>query len=172
MVFENCRFLGYQDTLYAHGRESRQYYKDCYIEGTTDFIFGWSTAVFEDCEIFSRKGGHYITAASTEKDAEHGFVFINCSLTGDAPEEEAVDRLAPPVPQRLVDVVDLGPPQELVAVGLQGTLRQDRAMAVVVLGGLIASILMNLFVVPALYLRVASPPPEARADGREQYATS
>lgn len=87
VVFENCRFVGFQDTLYPHGRDSRQYYKNCYIEGTTDFIFGWSTAVFEDCEIYSKEGGHYITAASTEEDADYGFVFINCKLTGDAPEE-------------------------------------------------------------------------------------
>jgi len=51
-VFLNCRFLGNQDTLYLHGRDSRQYYKNCYIEGTIDFIFGWSTVVFEDCEIY------------------------------------------------------------------------------------------------------------------------
>lgn len=81
--FENCRFLGFQDTLYPHGRESRQYYKNCYIEGTVDFIFGWSTAVFEDCEIFCKTKG-YITAASTEKDTEFGFVFLNCKITGDA----------------------------------------------------------------------------------------
>lgn len=86
VMFENCRFLGFQDTLYPHGRDSRQYYKNCYIEGTTDFIFGWSTAVFEDCEIFSKEGGHYITAASTEESTEYGFVFLNCRLTGNAPE--------------------------------------------------------------------------------------
>lgn len=34
VVFENCRFLGFQDTLYPHGKSSRQYYKNCYIEGT------------------------------------------------------------------------------------------------------------------------------------------
>lgn len=87
-IFENCRFLGFQDTLYAHGRDSRQYYKDCYIEGTTDFIFGWATAVFENCEIYSKKGGHYITAASTEEKTPYGFVFINSKLTGDAPAED------------------------------------------------------------------------------------
>ncbi|MCG9972886.1 pectinesterase family protein [Christiangramia crocea] len=87
VIFVNCRFLGNQDTLYLHGRNSRQYYKDCYIEGTTDFIFGWSTAVFEDCEIYCKEGGHYITAASTEESSDYGFVFINCSITGDAPEE-------------------------------------------------------------------------------------
>jgi len=87
-IFENCRFLGFQDTVYAHGRDSRQYYKDCYIEGTTDFIFGWATAVFENCEIYSKKGGHYITAASTEEDTPHGFAFINSKLTGDAPAQD------------------------------------------------------------------------------------
>jgi pectinesterase len=85
VYFDNCRFLGFQDTLYPHGRKSRQYYKNCYIEGTTDFIFGWSTAVFENCEIFSKEGGNYITAASTEKDSMFGFVFIHCKLTGNAP---------------------------------------------------------------------------------------
>ncbi len=57
VTFKNCRFLGFQDTLYPHGEKSRQYYKDCYIEGTVDFIFGWSTAVFEDCTIFCKKEG-------------------------------------------------------------------------------------------------------------------
>lgn len=84
--FNNCSFLGYQDTLYAHGRDSNQYYKQCYIEGTTDFIFGWSQAIFEDCEIFSKAGGQYITAASTEQGMSYGFVFINCKLTGNAPQ--------------------------------------------------------------------------------------
>ncbi|WP_192820336.1 pectinesterase family protein [Rufibacter sp. LB8] len=86
VTFLNCRFLGFQDTLYPHGEKSRQYYKNCYIEGTTDFIFGWSTAVFENCEIFSKKGGNFITAASTIEGQPHGFVFLNCKLTGDAPE--------------------------------------------------------------------------------------
>ncbi|RDV15311.1 pectin esterase [Pontibacter diazotrophicus] len=85
VMFSNCRFLGYQDTLYPHGEKSRQYYKNCYIEGTTDFIFGWSTAVFEDCEIFSKEGGSYITAASTLEETPYGFVFLNCRLTGNAP---------------------------------------------------------------------------------------
>ena len=65
VAFENCRFLGDQDTLYPHGKNSRQYYRNCYIEGTVDFIFGWSTAVFEDCTIFCKTAG-YITAPSTE----------------------------------------------------------------------------------------------------------
>jgi pectinesterase len=86
VMFTNCRFLGFQDTLYPHGEKSRQYYKRCYIEGTVDFIFGWSTAVFEDCTIFCKKGGGYITAASTLPASPYGFVFRNCTITGDAPE--------------------------------------------------------------------------------------
>ncbi|TXK49135.1 pectin esterase [Pontibacter qinzhouensis] len=85
VMFTNCRFLGFQDTLYPHGEKSRQYYKNCYIEGTVDFIFGWSTAVFEDCEIFCKKDGGYVTAASTEPETPFGFVFLNCRITGDAP---------------------------------------------------------------------------------------
>lgn len=85
--FINCRFLGFQDTLYAHGEKSRQYYKDCYIEGTVDYIFGWSTAYFENCTIFTKKGGMYVTAASTLEGMPHGFVFVNCKITGDAPDQ-------------------------------------------------------------------------------------
>lgn len=81
--FENCRFLGFQDTLYLHGDRSRQYYKNCYIEGTVDFIFGSSTALFEACEIRCKKGG-YVTAASTPEGKAHGMVFLACRITADA----------------------------------------------------------------------------------------
>jgi len=83
-AFKNCRFIGFQDTLYPHGENSRQYYKNCYIEGTVDFIFGWSTAVFEDCTIFCKDHG-YITAPSTNENTRFGFVFLNCKITGGAP---------------------------------------------------------------------------------------
>jgi pectinesterase len=84
--FKNCRFLGFQDTLYTYGYGSRQYYQDCYIEGTTDFIFGSSTAWFESCTIFCKKGGSFVTAASTPDTARYGYVFQRCTLTGDAPK--------------------------------------------------------------------------------------
>jgi len=78
--FRNCRFLGWQDTLFAQG--GRQYYKDCYIEGQVDFIFGNATAVFENCTIHS-KGPGYVTAHWRLSDAEtNGFVLLNCRLTG------------------------------------------------------------------------------------------
>ncbi|SMD32285.1 pectinesterase [Reichenbachiella faecimaris] len=88
IVFKNCRFLGFQDTLYTYGNDSRQYYYNCYISGTTDFIFGASQVVFDQCTIFSKAGGHYITAANTSIEKEYGYVFLNCKLTGDAPKHD------------------------------------------------------------------------------------
>lgn len=82
-IFENCRMIGNQDTLYADGANSRQLYKNCYIEGTTDFIFGGATAYFENCTIHSKKNS-YITAASTKEGRAYGFVFRDCKLTADA----------------------------------------------------------------------------------------
>lgn len=81
VVISNCNILGNQDTLYASGK-GRQYFKDCYIEGTTDFIFGSATAYFENCHIHSKKNS-YITAASTPEGAEYGYVFNNCKLTAE-----------------------------------------------------------------------------------------
>mgnify|MGYP003664546490 CR=1 FL=1 len=78
--FENCAFLGFQDTLYTAGEGFEQYFKNCYIEGSTDFIFGEATALFESCDIHS-KSNSYITAASTPKNQEFGYVFKNCTLT-------------------------------------------------------------------------------------------
>ncbi len=76
----NVAIIGNQDALYTAGENCRQYYKDCYIEGTTDFIFGEATALFENCTIHS-KSNSYITAASTPKEVEFGYVFIDCKLT-------------------------------------------------------------------------------------------
>ena len=80
--FINSRFLGFQDTLYTKKPFSKQYYKDCYIEGTVDFIFGWSTAYFENCEIFCKQNG-YITAASTPENQEYSYVFHGCKISGE-----------------------------------------------------------------------------------------
>jgi len=83
-AFINCRFLGFQDTLYTYGGSNRQYYKGCYIEGTVDFIFGSATAWFENCTLFCKKQG-YITAASTADTTKFGYVFNQCKIKGDAP---------------------------------------------------------------------------------------
>ena len=81
-VFENCRFVGHQDTVYVAGEGARQYFRDCHIEGTTDFVFGNATAVFEDCRVHS-KDDSYVTAASTPREEPFGFVFLDCALTAD-----------------------------------------------------------------------------------------
>lgn len=78
-MFINCRMIGDQDTFYTGREGSRIYVKDCYVEGTTDFIFGPSTAYFETCTIVSKKNS-YITAASTPKEIKYGYVFVNCKL--------------------------------------------------------------------------------------------
>lgn len=79
--FFGCRFLGYQDTLYASHRT--QYFKNCYITGSVDFIFGAATAVFDHCTIDCQSDG-YVTAASTPEKKQFGFVFRNCMIKGDA----------------------------------------------------------------------------------------
>ena len=111
MTFENCRFLGRQDTLFtaplpptviewggfrgprehAPRDNGTHYYKNCYIEGDVDFIFGGATAYFEECEIFSMaRGGDpegYVTAASTPEGKPYGYVFDRCRFTSEcAPE--------------------------------------------------------------------------------------
>ena len=86
LFFNRCHFIGNQDTLYTYGRFGkfggikRNYFKDCYIEGTTDFIFGTSIAYFENCTIHSKKNS-YVTAASTLQGQKYGYVFKDCKLT-------------------------------------------------------------------------------------------
>jgi len=81
-VVRNCNLLGNQDTLYAGTEGSREYYKDCFIEGTTDFIFGEATAVFDSCTIKSLINSYIAAAATTPRQA-FGFVFLDCRLIAD-----------------------------------------------------------------------------------------
>ncbi len=83
LVFTGCRLLGNQDTVYTGMGDTRLYFDNCYIEGTTDFIFGPSTAWFENCEIHSKQNS-YITAASTPEGTRYGYVFNRCRLTAAA----------------------------------------------------------------------------------------
>lgn len=80
--FRDCRMIGNQDVLFLSGSGVKHYFEDCYIEGTTDFIFGAATAVFQNCHIHSKKNSH-VTAASTNSIIPFGFVFFNCRLTAD-----------------------------------------------------------------------------------------
>ncbi len=90
--FIGCRFLGNQDTLYLYGTGNRDgervtenariRFEECYIEGTTDFIFGSAAALFRRCEIRS-KADSWITAASTCRGQRCGLIFEECRLTAD-----------------------------------------------------------------------------------------
>ena len=88
LKFFNCRIFGNQDTIYTGAKFTRLYFKDCYIDGTTDFIFGPSTALFENCMIHSKRNS-YVTAASTPKEAKYGYIFKHCKLTA----EPGVDKV-------------------------------------------------------------------------------
>lgn len=82
-VFTNCKFLGHQDTIFSGGEAASQLFDHCYIEGTTDFIFGPGTAVFNACTIRG-KSNSFITAASTPKSKKYGFVFLDCKIMADS----------------------------------------------------------------------------------------
>ena len=109
LMFDNCRFLGNQDTLFtgplpptevepggfvgpkefAPRVNGRHYYRNCYMEGDIDFIFGGATAYFEGCEFFSKDIGQpvngYVTAASTPFGQPYGYVMRNCRFTSECP---------------------------------------------------------------------------------------
>ncbi|KZV55218.1 putative pectinesterase/pectinesterase inhibitor 25 [Dorcoceras hygrometricum] len=84
-AFYRCRFLGYQDTLNPH--TGTQFYRDCEIYGTVDFIFGKAKVVFQNCHIYARKPlpgqSNTITAQGRETPfADSGTVMQNCSFSG------------------------------------------------------------------------------------------
>ena len=88
-IFDNVRFLGYQDTLFLDGM-ARQYFRKSFISGDADFIFGNATAVFDRCTIESTDAG-YITAASTARVTANGFVFLDCTLVSGSDRNPSVD---------------------------------------------------------------------------------
>lgn len=113
LMFDRCRFLGNQDTLFTGPLppkelepggfvgpkqfspriNGRHYYRDCYIEGDIDFVFGSATAWFEGCEFFSKDIGQtvnsYVTAASTPLGQPYGYVMKDCRFTGNCPPSTA-----------------------------------------------------------------------------------
>ena len=81
----NCRILGYQDTYYTYGGNGtgRMYHRDCFIEGTVDFIFGRNLVVFDNCTIHEIRNAATITAASTDATSLYGYVFRNSTIVTD-----------------------------------------------------------------------------------------
>jgi pectinesterase len=80
IAVKNCLILGNQDTLYLAKGGTRNYFENCYINGTTDFIFGAATVYFYNCTLESLSNS-FITAASTTQFDTYGFVFVDCKLT-------------------------------------------------------------------------------------------
>ncbi len=89
--FFHCRFLGWQDTILVN--RGRHYFRECYVEGAVDFIFGGATSVFDRCHIHC-SGRGYITAASTPLEQKYGLVFFDCKIT--AANAEATTYLGRP----------------------------------------------------------------------------
>ncbi len=85
-AYYNCKLLGYQDTYYTWGGSGagRLYHKNCYIEGTVDFIFGRDVAVFDSCTIREKRNTGTLTAASTDAASQFGYVFRNCTIIADS----------------------------------------------------------------------------------------
>ncbi|PAN40371.1 hypothetical protein PAHAL_7G310000 [Panicum hallii] len=82
-VFFNCRFEGYQDTLYVHA--NRQFFRNCEVLGTVDFIFGNSAALFQNCLVTVRKPGisqsNMVTAhGRTDPNMPTGIVLQSCRI--------------------------------------------------------------------------------------------
>ncbi|MBO5835638.1 MAG: pectin esterase [Bacteroidales bacterium] len=83
VAFFNCNILGNQDTIYTGREQTRNYFENCYINGTTDYIFGPSTVWFEACQLHCKRDS-YITAASTPEYVKYGYIFNNCKITAEA----------------------------------------------------------------------------------------
>ncbi|XVE70786.1 hypothetical protein DITRI_Ditri10aG0098600 [Diplodiscus trichospermus] len=81
-VFYRCSIAGYQDTLYA--LSLRQFYRECDIYGTIDFIFGNAAAVFQSCTLSLRRpsGGYNVILANGRSDPGQntGFSVQNCRI--------------------------------------------------------------------------------------------
>jgi len=86
-IFFQCSIRGFQDTLWAVS--GRQFYKNCEIYGTVDFIYGNAAAVFQDCMVYARYRKFVtFTAQSRESPYEKtGFTFQHCKFTM-SPEDE------------------------------------------------------------------------------------
>ncbi|XP_065048178.1 pectinesterase/pectinesterase inhibitor PPE8B-like [Musa acuminata AAA Group] len=86
-VFYRCEFSGYQDTLYAHSL--RQFFRECRVTGTVDFVFGNAAAVFQNCQLFLRRPlpeqKNSVTAQGRKDPNQNtGFSFQFCNVSADA----------------------------------------------------------------------------------------
>lgn len=94
-IFYRCSFKGYQDTLYVYSK--RQFYKECDIYGTVDFIFGNAAAVLQNCNIYARRPMNHqkntITAQGRSSPNENTGIVIHDSIIEAAPDLKPVQGL-------------------------------------------------------------------------------
>jgi pectinesterase len=88
--FLNCRFVGYQDTLYTHN--GSQYFRNCYVQGNTDFVFGGATAVLQNCEVRNVESGSAVAAPNTDAGIAYGIVFLGGKFTAASGVKSALGR--------------------------------------------------------------------------------
>ncbi len=81
-IFKHCRFLGYQDTLFADF--GRQYYMESYITGGVDFIFGNAAAVFDHVTIHEQIPGYLTAQSRTGPQQTTGYVITHSVVTSEA----------------------------------------------------------------------------------------
>ncbi|KAJ8764718.1 hypothetical protein K2173_009103 [Erythroxylum novogranatense] len=83
--FSGCGFYGAQDTLCDDA--GRHYFKECYIEGSIDFIFGNGRSMYKDCELHSiaNRFGSIAAQDRNSADEKTGFAFVGCRVTGTGP---------------------------------------------------------------------------------------
>jgi len=86
-IFKHCRFLGYQDTLFADF--GRQYYTDSYITGGVDFIFGNAAAVFDHVTIHEQNPGYLTAQSRTGTEQATGYVITDSIVTSEALERSS-----------------------------------------------------------------------------------
>lgn len=79
-TFLHCRVLGWQDTYFNNIR-TRNYFKDCFMQGAVDYLFGFGIALFDSCIINTLRTDGYLTAAATSQNYKFGFVFSDCRIT-------------------------------------------------------------------------------------------
>ncbi|GJP37143.1 hypothetical protein CLOM_g21583 [Closterium sp. NIES-68] len=91
-AFFDCHFIGWQDTLYAHS--GRQYYRNCVVSGSIDFVFGNAAAVLDNCTLQIRPQPNAVVTASGRANASEptGIVIVNSRVEGDLPQAQYLGR--------------------------------------------------------------------------------
>src|SRR5205085_1458776 len=83
-AFKYCRILGASNTMGSYISSARQYFKNCYVEGSSNFIWGNQRAVFDSCVVYAKVrtglSGSGMTSANTKQSEPYGLVFRDCKI--------------------------------------------------------------------------------------------